>query len=158
MPRLAPFLFIVLLIPLAYAIPAHAGSSWRDGVVIVVYGSQYGTGWWVSKDVLVTAGHVVNYQENATVQLIRGDWKGGGVVVYVDSKKDVAVIKTDGMPSGAYIFSIASRVDELKTLYVIGYPYEIVELSGDLTTASEDPRVARGFAAWYDHDYNLIEF
>lgn len=150
-------LFFFFLVPALLAAPVLA-ASWSDGVAIVVYGGQYGTGWWVAENTLVTAAHVVAWTENATVQVVRGDWSTTGFVVYVDRKTDIAVVKTESTPPGAYVFPVASRVEELKTLYVIGYPYEIVQLAGDLGKASEDPRVAEGFAAWYNRDYHLIEF
>ena len=128
-------------------------------MAVVVYGSQYGTGWWVAKDTLVTAAHVVSWTKNATVTVIRGDWKTSGVAVYVNAQTDIAVIRTEGMPLDAHVYPVASRVDEQRTLYVIGYPYELVQIEkGDLASASNDPRIAKGFSAWYNHNYHLIEF
>ncbi len=151
------FILIIFLVIASLAVPVH-GFDWSNGVVIVLFGSQYGTGWWVAKNYVVTAAHVVNYQNGTLVQLIRGDWKASGQVVCVDSKLDVAVIKTDRMPVFAHVFPVASRVEKLQQLFVIGYPFELVQISKSLEAASSDPRIAEGFAAWYKPEYHLIEF
>ena len=39
-----------------------------------------------------------------------------------------------------------------------GYPFEIVQLSNDIGLASETPRIARGFSAWYRPELQLLEF
>lgn len=157
------FTLAVLLFLPAASVPSHAlffnSTDWTDGVVIVVYQSQYGTGWWVAQNYLVTAAHVVGWQVNATVTVVRGDWKTTGKAVYVNKKTDVAVITVPEMPVEAHVYPVASKVSQLQTLYVIGYPYELLQLSqGNIVKASVDPRVARGFAAWYNGDYHLIEF
>lgn len=156
----AVLLLVAALPALPGALPARAGAAWSDGVVVVVYGNQYGTGWWVNKNYLVTAAHVVGWKNNVTVDLIRGKWVAKGTVVYTDTKHDIAIIRSDtGAPEWAYIFPVATHVEDLKQLYVIGYPFELVQLaSGNIISASEDPRIAQGFAAWYNHNYHLIEF
>jgi len=131
--------------------------DWDYGVVVVLYGSQYGTGFWVSKNWLVTAGHVVNFKSYAKVQLIHGDFETYGTVVYVDSVHDIAIIKADSTPSRVYFFKIAPRIEKGIRVYAIGYPYELYSLYGDVKSMSANPRAAEGMITWVDDLKNLAE-
>ena len=94
-------LYLILILNIGYVAKAEELSyneDWDYGVVVVLYGSQYGTGFWVSKGWVVTAAHVVNFQSYGKVLLIHGDFEASGTVVYVDQVHDVAVIKADSTP------------------------------------------------------------
>jgi len=140
-------------------IASASDDSYSHGVVIVLYGDVYGTGWWAARNVLVTAAHVVEWNPTANVTLIRGEWMGSGHVVYLDQKHDVAVIRTDSMPRDAYIFPMATTVMANRRLLVIGYPYELLQVNNNnLQLTSTMPREALGWTAWYDPVYHLLEF
>ena len=132
---------------------------WNNGVVVVLVGQQYGTGWWVSDHYLVTAAHVVNYQSNIKVTLVHVDWVSTGVVVYVDNAHDVAVIRADGRPANQYVFSLALSMPNQGTqIYVIGYPFELYKITGDIKVMSANPRVTQGIISWIYPDKKIFEF
>ena len=132
---------------------------WNDGVLVVLVGDQYGTGWWVNQNYLVTAGHVVNYQTNSKVTLVKGDWVGTGLVVYVDGVHDIAVIKAESRPATQYVFSLAESLPDMgANIYVIGYPFELYKITGDIKTMSALPRATSGIISWIYPDKDLIEF
>jgi len=160
MKRLALLILLILigLAGSAYAQTELYSSSWDKGVLVVLYGDQYGTGWFVARNYVVTAGHVVNYQTNSKVTLIKGDYSGVGYVVYSDSLYDIAIIKVEKPPSEIYIFSLAAKDPEKgQQIYVLGYPFELYKLIGDLAKMSMNPRVSMGVAAWVDTDKRLFE-
>ena len=155
---------MVLLIPLLLALTMVNATSipgmadWKDGVVVIVYGQQYGTGFWVNDEYVVTAAHVVGYNLHDVAAVIKGDWRSDALVVYVNEKTDVAILKVRNPTMLHYTFKIASKTVAKKDIYVVGYPYEIVQLSGDLEAASTTPRVAKGFSAWHRPELYLLEF
>jgi S1-C subfamily serine protease len=125
---------------------------------VVLYGDQYGTGWFVSNKYIVTAGHVVSYQTNAKVTLIKGDYTGVGYVIYTDSLTDIAIIKVEKGPAEVYVFTLSAKDPEKgQQIYVLGYPYELYKLIGDLAKMSMNPRVSMGVAAWIDSEKKLFE-
>jgi len=142
---------------------ARAGESlsydenWDYGVVVVLYGSQYGTGFWVGKNWLVTAGHVVSFQSYAKVQLIHGDFETYGTVVYVDQQHDVAVIKAEDVPARVHYFKISVSIEKGMKVYAIGYPFELYILYGDVKKMSANPRGAEGMITWIDYEAQLAE-
>ena len=156
------FLLVILSLLAAISVVNAAelySSNWDKGVVVVLYGSQYGTGWWVSKQHLVTAAHVVSYRTNAKVTLIHGDYQAIGFVVYVDSLHDVAVIKAEKSPAYQYIWSLSAKDPEKgQTIFVVGYPFELYKIVGDIGIMSANPRVAEGIIAWVYPDKQLFEF
>ena len=131
--------------------------NWDYGVVVVLYGSQYGTGFWVSKNWIVTAGHVVSFQSYAKVQLIHGDFETYGTVVYVDQQHDVAIIKAEDVPARVHYFKISVSIEKGMKVYAIGYPYELYVLYGDVKKMSANPRAAEGLITWIDYEANLAE-
>jgi len=169
---------VLVLIPLLGApILAHAHTpeqlayslGWDKGVVIVRYGNQYGTGWWVAPGYIVTAAHVVDERVGAVATIYKGEWRAKGTVIAVlDSKHgDIAIVEVEGheMPPDAHVWELVPLTGNTTAalkggpLYVLGFPYELVMLySYDLSKASMNPRVARGTFAWYDPSRELIEF
>ncbi|RLG89932.1 MAG: hypothetical protein DRO36_06945 [Candidatus Hecatellales archaeon] len=161
-PGLAVLASLVALAALAHAAAADElySSMWDKGVVVVLYGSQYGTGWWVNEEYIVTAAHVVNYQSAGKCTVIHGDYESVAYVVYVDSLHDVAVLKVERKPSGEiYVWSLSARDPEKgQEIYVVGYPFELYKIIGDIGVMSSNPRVSQGIVNWVYPDKELFEF
>ena len=157
--RLASIIFILFMIMPVSGQPEQLySSSWDKGVLVILYGNQYGTGWFVNQQYIVTAAHVVNFQSNVKVTLIKGDYSGVGYVIYSDSTTDVAIIRVEKPPAEVYIFSLSVKDPEKgQTIFVLGYPYELYKLQGDLAKMSLNPRVSMGVAAWVDTEKKLFE-
>ncbi len=154
-------ILVILVVMLFVAPVADASMLPLDrSVVTVVYQSYYGTGWWVDDTHIVTAAHVVGWESGVNVTLVKCGWSSDGRVIYVDAKRDVAVIESsEPRPSDSVVLPLSSHVSQLQTLYVAGYPAELLQLSGgDVSKMSCDPRIAKGFASWYNDKYSLIEF
>ena len=131
-------------------IPLSA-ENWSRGVVVVLYGSQYGTGFWINPSHVATAAHVVSYQLSAVVTIVRGEASAQGIVVALDSDTDVAIIQIQNADvfQDKYIFKIARDMPELgSTIYVIGYPSELLQVMGSIEAMSENPRVLRSSLTW----------
>ena len=138
--------------------PLSFSPDWLNGVVIVVYGSQYGTGFWINQQYIATAAHVVSYTPNARVTVIRGQVQEPGQVVALDRDTDVAVIQVSNPDqfTDKHIFPIARDMPEpTSIIYVIGYPAELLQLSGNLNSLSNHPRVLQSHLTWTDN--GLIE-
>jgi len=151
--------FVIFLSAVLVAGQELYSSKWDKGVVVVLYGSQYGTGWWVSENYVVTAGHVVNYQANGKVTLIHGDYQSIGYVIYANSLTDIAIIKAEKKPSNQYIFPLAMKdPDKGIQIFVIGYPYELYKIIGDIGVMSSNPRISEGIIAWTYPEKHLFEF
>ncbi len=135
-------------------------SAWDKGVVVVLYQDKYGTGWWVEKRHIVTAAHVVNFQSNTRVNIIHGDYESVGTVIYVNQLYDVAIVRVEREPASAYYIWSLSRKDPEKaiTIFVVGYPYELYRLVGDIRKMSTMPRLAQGIVAWTHPEKKLFEF
>lgn len=164
MKRLALFLllvFIISLMPVAsYAAPTNTTTEkrlsfdedWLNGVVIVVYSNQYGTGWWMNPSYVATAAHVVGWNPHATVTIIRGDIESTGHVVALDRNGDVCIIRVDHPERfrDKHVFPLARYMPApTSTIYVIGYPSELLQvLNNDLRALSEHPRVLESHLTW----------
>ena len=157
--RLSLLALLAALITLtAAAAVVSAGGEWENGVLIVYYNQQYGTGWWVNNNYLVTAGHVVNYQQGVTVELIRGSWHGTGKVVAVNGDSDVAVIKcSKPLPHSSFAIN-PSMPSQGMRIFVIGYPFEMVQIVGNLQAASTQPRISEGMVNWVYEKKGIFEF
>jgi len=158
-------LLLITIIVLGLAItvaadkPLMYSQDWNNGVVIVLLGEQYGTGWWVNDWYVVTAAHVVNYESHITVTLMHGDWISKGQVIFVDRVHDVAIIRAESKPTEQYIFKLSARSPQKgMSVYIIGYPFEIYKIIGDLQKVSSNPRVTLGIVAWVDNAKELFEF
>ncbi len=132
-------------------------NNWDDGVAIVTANGLYGTGWWVGRNIMVTAGHVVEYEEGRVVTIIHGNFQTTGTVIKVDRRRDVAIIRTEDTPANAHIFPLARRLQKTETIYVIGYPFELVQLEHNIARLTENPRIAEGTIAWIDTDNGIAE-
>lgn len=130
--------------------------GWDKGVAIVTADGYYGTGWWIDRNTMVTAAHVVEYKYK-TVRVIHGYFETTGRVVSIDQKRDIAIIKTQSMPKDAYIFAIDKRVEKTETVYAIGYPYELMQLERDVYSLSANPRIAKGTISWISPDIGIAE-
>lgn len=155
-------MFFAILAPLLLALliaPAHADGNntnlafsqdWLKGTVIVLYGSQYGTGFWINPNHIATAAHVVSYNPAATVTVLRGAIEAQGNVVALDRETDVAVINVQN--AGVFdkhVFPLArSMPPPTSTIYVIGYPAELYQIMGSLQVLSEHPRVLESSLTW----------
>jgi len=126
-------------------------------VVVVLYKDQYGTGWFVDKNYLVTAGHVVAYTEGAQVEVVHGEYRTQGVVVHVDRTHDVAVIRVNEAWPDAKILSVATDVSKGMQIMVIGYPFELYQLTGSIDEMSVNPRASFGHVNWVDPNKNIFE-
>ncbi|NPA97062.1 MAG: trypsin-like peptidase domain-containing protein [Crenarchaeota archaeon] len=127
-------------------------------VLIVRLGDQYGTGWWVSKHWIVTAAHVVNWKSGIAVGLLHGSWSAQGVVKYVDKQHDVAAIYVpSGAPSWAKTLPLCSSVRKGEQIIVLGYPFELIQLTGNLVEASANPRASFGWVDWVDYSRHIFE-
>ena len=124
--------------------------NWLKSTVVVVFGSQYGTGWWVNNQYVVTAAHVVNYQSGVQVTIVRGNMKLPGTVVAADSSLDVAVIYvTDASLMDKTVLRLARKVPDYgSTIFVIGYPYELLQITGSIESMSSNPRVLQSSITW----------
>jgi len=130
--------------------------GWDKGVAIVTKDGIYGTGWWVSKDVMITAAHVVEYKYK-TVDIIHGSYHSTGKVIHIDKRRDIAVIKVNKPMNCAFIFKLAKKIRKTETIYVIGYPYELVQIQSDVKKLSANPRIAKGTISWIDIDHGIAE-
>lgn len=149
---------IILVSPLVIAEDLYS-SIWDKGVVVILYGSQYGTGWWVNDYNIVTAAHVVNYQSHIAVTIMHGDYVSKATVIYVDRVHDIAILRAEQRPATQYIWSLAiNDPDKGQQIFVVGYPYELYKIVGDLQKMSSNPRVAEGIVAWVYPDKQLFEF
>ena len=163
MRRLKLLLVLQLIVLIASAAIVSGqeiySSIWDKGVVVVLYGSQYGTGWWVNRNHIVTAAHVVGFQNNVRVTLIHGNYESIGQVIYVDSLHDVAIIRAEKEMVGAYIWSLSIKGPEKgQKIFVIGYPFELYKIIGDIRVMSSNPRISEGVVAWVVSEKKLFEF
>lgn len=124
--------------------------SWLKGVVIIVYGNQYGTGFWINPTHVATAAHVVSYDSNARVTIIRGNKQSQGQVVALDRSSDVAIVFVNNADQfDKHVFPIArSMPQQTSVIYVIGYPHELYQILGSLEELSENPRVLESRLTW----------
>jgi len=158
--RLAGLTIIIILLYMIYPVASQElalNIDWENGVVVVLLGSQYGTGWWISENYLVTAAHVINYQITQ-VQIIKGDYISSAKVIAYDQKYDVAILYVSQPPKKQYIFELSkTSVEKGMKIYPVGYPFELYQLYKDIVKMSWNPRISMGIVAWYDSNRNLFE-
>lgn len=154
-------ILILVLIPVLFnstsalaqtvtTVPLEFHEDWLKGVVLITYQSYYGTGFWINPTHIATAAHVVGYNPNAIVTVIKGTIRSSGRVVALDRATDVAIIYVENANAfEKHVFPIARELPRLtSTIYVIGYPYELLQVLGSLEALSENPRVLRTSFAW----------
>jgi len=168
--KVRPFLLLIIICIMALVCSPQSTAKelnetvlmktkgWDKGVAIVTADGLYGTGWWISKDVIVTAGHVVEFKYK-TVDIIKGSYHGKGNTIYIDKKRDIAVIKVQNPPNedDIFVFRLAKKLKKTETIYVIGYPYELLQIQSDVKKLSDNPRIARGTISWIDTEHGLAE-
>ena len=140
--------------------------QWDLGVVIIlVHGDDintYGTGFWVSKNTIVTARHVVfpNGEQADRIIAIKGGWSSEATILYEDEDTDIAILTVDSMPREHYIFRLKGDVERGDDIIVVGYPWQVVHLVGyNLQAASLYPRANWGKVTWINPLNNyVVEF
>jgi len=155
---LTRFLVLALTLSLLFSLtPALSeaeelafSQSWLRGTVVVIYGNQYGTGFWVNPSHVATAAHVVNFEQSAVVTIVRGSVRSQGRVVALDSRSDIAVIYVDSAVAfPKHIFPVARTMPPpTSTIYVLGHPHELYQVLGSIEALSENPRVLRTSLTW----------
>ena len=130
--------------------PLVFSEDWLKGVAIIVYGNQYGTCFWINPTHVATAAHVVNFNPNAQAIIIKGNIRATGRVVALDRQTDIAVLYVENSDQfDKHIFPIARSIPRLtSTIYVIGYPSELLQITGSLEELSEHPRVLECRLSW----------
>ena len=166
MTKLKLLLFIVCIVVLVRssqfveakdnATEVMMAKSWDRGVVIVTADGLYGTGWFISKDTIITAGHVVEFKYK-TVDVVHGSYHSKGNVIYIDKKRDIAVIRVKEIADDVFIFRLAKKLKKTETIYVIGYPYELLQIQSDVKMLSANPRCAKGTISWIDVKHGIAE-
>jgi len=71
-------------------------------------------------------------------------------VVFLDKEKDIAVIVTDSEPEEVVYLRICDKVEKGQEIIAIGYPMEVLQLTGSVEKASVSPRAAFGEISWVD--------
>jgi len=162
-------LCLVIIAAILVASVTHAGSvdveaqklayslSLDKAVVVILYKDQYGTGWFVDKNYVVTAAHVVDYREGARVEVIHGAYRCEGVALHVDRAHDVAVIRVSKPWPEAKILPVATSVSKGMQIMVIGYPFELYQLIGNIEAMSNNPRASFGHVNWVDPAKDIFE-
>jgi len=148
---LVPLLVLLsTLTALAQEEPLGFSPTWLRGTVVVIYGTQYGTGFWVNPSHVATAAHVVNNDPQAVVTVVRGSVRASGRVVALDVRSDIAVVYVSNANAfNKHVFPIARTMPPpTSTIYVIGYPHELYQVLGTVEALSENPRVLRSSLTW----------
>ena len=124
-------------------------NEWDNAVFIVATLKQYGTAWWInSEGYAVTAAHVVEDKVGTQLMGIKGGWQSYCKSIYIDTTTDIAILKCDSMPSSAKIMPLDLNYQKGDKIVTIGYPQEVLQLTGDLKSASIQPRASFGEIAW----------
>ncbi len=163
----APALLVVLAAILAaqalaqevpLSAPLHADRA--TVVVVCVDRGEYGTGWWVDYNHIVTASHVVAWGSCQQVLVLRGGWQSpASILVATDrSHGDVAVLEVaNPLPDHPSLPLCANEPEPPFLVYIIGYPSELLQLTGSLQRLSELPRIHTATVSWYDPVKHLYE-
>ena len=132
--------------------------SWADGVVVVICGNSYGTGWWVSDLHVVTAAHVVGSYDSCTV--LRGGVESKASVIASNQSLDAAVLAVSDPSkfSNKHVFRLRPDGPTIgEDAYVIGYPAELLQIYGSVSEMSTNPRIFYFKVPWYDGSIGLLE-
>ena len=123
-------------------------NEWDNAVFIVATLKQYGTAWWVADKYAVTAAHVVEDQVGVQLMGIKGGWQSYCKSIYIDTTTDIAILKCSSMPTNAKTMPLDLNYNKGDKIVTIGYPQEVLQLTGDLKSASIQPRASFGEIAW----------
>jgi len=96
-----------------------------EGSVVRILGSACGvgvegSGWFATRDLVVTAAHVVAGEHATTVQIPRGFGVRQTTVVAFDPRNDVAVLRVHGAPAVAPLRLVEPRPGA--AVAILGYP------------------------------------
>lgn len=160
-PGVAALVLVGLLaagLGLALWEPSPAEAS--DQVAVVICGDDYGTGWWVNPEYMVTAFHVVDdCADQGSVVAVRGDWVSTAVIEAVDRDLDVALLRPLERPEQARGLPLSYRLSLGDKVYVVGYPIQLyVEVGRDVRLMSLAPRVLEATVAWVSPVKPVFEF
>ena len=157
-------LYCILFCPAAVAqqIPLQAPSFITAATVVVICDNSYGTGWWVSDDIVVTASHVVNWGRGCSRLLVmRGPWQSGAEILVATDRMhgDVAILRVYNPPPGHPVLPLATSEPRPPFLvYIVGYPMELLQVVGnDIRRLSAIPRVHVAVVSWFDPRTHLYE-
>ena len=158
-------LYCILFCPaaaVAQPIPLQAPSFIYESVVVVVCDSNYGTGWWVSNDIVVTASHVVNWGRGCSRLLVmRGPWQSSAEVLVATDRMhgDIAVLRVHSPPPGHPVLPLAASEPEPPFIvYIVGYPMELLQVVGnDIRRLSSITRVHVSTVSWFDPVRHIYE-
>ena len=155
---LALFLIFLMALSLGLA-PLKSHRILEDAysqVVVVSCQNGYGTGWFINHEYLVTAAHVVAGCERP--QAIRGPWSSNLTVEAIDTQLDVALLRVENPPSWAHGLPLSYSVAIGDEAFVVGYPIQLYEETGDIVKMSEIPRVNRVTVTWISPARPVFEF
>ena len=119
---------------------------------------SFGTAWFVNREALVTAYHVVD--DCGSVVLARGSWMTTAAVKAYSEAYDVAILEPrDPPPAGVEGLPLSYDVRLGDPVYVVGYPIQLYqELEGDIYSVSLQPRLSEGVVSWLNPERPLFEF
>ena len=159
-PGVAALVFIALLaLSVAFLPETTDIRKFYDQVTVVYCPNEgyYGTGWFVNKDYVITAYHVVEYCTN--ILLIRDPWSSPAQLVAFASTNDIAVLRPAQPPSWARGVPLDREVHVGEQVYVVGYPIQVYEENGEnITLMSRNPRVSLASVSWIHDAKPLFEF
>jgi S1-C subfamily serine protease len=130
----------LLALPPEVRLPPPDGSVQRSGVTRDVAGSvvkvqsvacgmgTQGTGWVVAPDVVATNAHVIAGAEETEIAVPDGQLLEA-VPVYVDARRDVALLEAPGLTASP--LDIRTDLEQAEEVVLLGYPHD-----GPLTAAA----------------------
>ena len=123
-------------------------------VVVVTCDTGYGTGWFINREYIVTAYHVVDCCNN--IYAVRYPWMSPLELYVYDSVRDIAILRVANPPSWARGLPLAFSVTIGDNVWVVGYPVQLFQESNEnISRMSIVPRIARGAVSWL-HPYEPI--
>ena len=156
--HIAIFTLLAILLTstsLILMITQSPNEDYLDQTVVVLSPDSYGTGWWVDKQHVVTAYHVV---DTGVQGVVRGDWSSSAKVIYFNTTLDIAILEVSNPPPWARGLSLNYNIKQGDVVRVVGYPVQLYEeLQGDIKTMSISPRVATGTIAWINPEFPVAE-